>query len=94
MGRSSTFLLSCDSATTGTADDDIGMMVIIFGLGDADGGIEVVIGQWGIEDFVAVVLEVGRLQAAWSRLPTVEEEDLHLSYADLVAAPAKDHSKT
>jgi hypothetical protein len=48
-----------------------------FGLGSANGGIEVVIGQGWVQDFVAVVLQVGRLQAALGRLPAVEEEDGH-----------------
>ena len=34
----------------GTADDDIGLMPVELGLGDADGGIEVVVGEGGIED--------------------------------------------
>ena len=50
-------------------------MLIEFGLGDANCGVEIVVGQMGIEDFVAVLLQIGRLQAAWSGLPAVEEKD-------------------
>lgn len=32
----------------------------------------------GIEDGVAVVFQVGRLEATWSRLEAVEEEDGHV----------------
>ena len=35
-------------------------------------------GRAGFRTVVAVVLEVGRLQAAWGRLPAVEEEDFHI----------------
>ena len=52
-------------------------MLIKFGLGDADGGIKIVVRQGWIQDFVSVVLEVGRLQAARSRVEAVEEEDVH-----------------
>ena len=45
-------------------------------LSDADGG-EIVVGQPGIENGVAVVLEIGRLGAARCRLPAVEEKDEH-----------------
>lgn len=53
------------------------VIVIILGLGHADGGIKVVVGEKWIENSVSVGLEVGWLQVAWSRLPTAEEEDLH-----------------
>lgn len=52
-------------------------MLIIFGLSDPDGGIKVVVGECAIEDGVTVVLQVSRLAVAWSRLPAVEEEDVH-----------------
>ena len=38
---------------------------------------EIVVGQSWIQNRVAVVLEIGRLYAAWSRLPAVEEEEGH-----------------
>ena len=49
-------------------------MLIEFGLGDANGGIEIVVGKLGIQNVVTTVLQVGRLEAAWGRLPTVEED--------------------
>jgi len=58
----------------------------MFGLGDPDGGIEVVFGQGGIEDFVAVVIQVGRFEAARRRLPVVQEEEFH---GDIVAHPVR-----
>ena len=53
-------------------------MPVELGLGDADGGIEIVVGQGRIQDLVAVVFEIGRFHAAWCRLPAVEEEDEHV----------------
>ena len=58
-------------------DNDIGPVLVELGLGDADGSIEIVVGQGRVQDFVAVVLEIGRFHAAWCRLPAVEEEDGH-----------------
>ena len=46
-------------------DDDIRFPSVVLGLGDGDGGVEVVVGQGGVEDFMDVGLEVGRLEAAW-----------------------------
>ena len=64
------------TAPAGT-DNDIGLVLVELGLGDADGRIEIVVGQGRVQDLVAVVLEVGRLHAARCRLPAVEEEDSH-----------------
>ena len=61
---------------TGTSDHNIGPVLVILGLGDPDGSIEIVVGQGRLQNFVAVVLQVGRLQAAQCRLPTVKEQDL------------------
>ena len=65
-------------AKAGT-DHDIELVLVELGLGNADGGIKIVVGQGRIQDFVAVVFEVGRLYAARSRIPTVEEEDGHVA---------------
>jgi hypothetical protein len=46
-------------------------------LGDLDCLLEVLVGQLGVDDFVAVVRQVGRFDAAWNRLPAVKEEDFH-----------------
>lgn len=75
------------------------MMVIEEGLGDADGGIEIVVGQGRVEDFVAVVPETGRLSATWNAGPAVEEEDLHvgiltrISCLDPSPSSGPDHSR-
>ena len=45
-------------------------MLIVLGLGDADGGIEIVVGQRGTQDLVAVVLQIGRFQAAVQSVTT------------------------
>ena len=37
----------------GRLDDDIRLMVVELGLGDAGGGVEVVVGQARVQDFVA-----------------------------------------
>lgn len=66
-----------DGPATGTAHHNIGLALLELGLGDPDGGVEVVGGKSGIEDVVAVVPGAGRLQAARSRLPAVEEEEFH-----------------
>src|SRR5262249_13357298 len=42
-----------------------------------DGLLEILVRQLRVEDFVAVLGQVGRLDAAWDRLPAVEEEDSH-----------------
>ncbi len=59
------------------ADDDIGMVLIEFDLGDVNGTVEIIVGQGRIQDLVAVALEIGRLAAAWGGLPAVEEEEFH-----------------
>ncbi|MGD0897019.1 MAG: hypothetical protein ABR915_04225 [Thermoguttaceae bacterium] len=46
-------------------------------LSDSNDLIEIVVGQGRVQDFVAVVFEVGRLDAARCRLPVVEEKDFH-----------------
>ena len=71
-GVSSAFMFIA-MAPPGWTDHDIRMMLIELGLGNADGGVEIVVGQSRIENLVAVVLEIGRLDAARRRLPAVEE---------------------
>ena len=66
-----------DGPTPAGADHNIGMMPVELGLGDPDGFVEIIVGQGRIQDLVAVVLEIGRLDAARCRLPAVEEEDGH-----------------
>ena len=53
------------------------MVPVELGLGDPYGFLKIVVGQLGIENRVAVVLEIGRLHAARCRIRAVEEEDFH-----------------
>jgi len=71
-------------STSAGAHHDIRVMPVELGLCDADCLVEVVVGEGGVQDLVAVVWEVGRLEAAGGRLPAVEEEDGHgiISYAE------------
>jgi hypothetical protein len=70
----------CDCASTAAAYDHIGLMLVELGLSDGESGVEVVIGQGGVDDGVAVIFQERRLDAAWNGLPTVKEEDEHLEY--------------
>jgi hypothetical protein len=52
-------------------------MFVKFGLSDVNSGFEIVIGKCGIQDFVTMIFEKRRFQAARSRGPAVEEEEFH-----------------
>ena len=52
-------------------------MPVVLGLGDPDRLGEVLVGQFGVDDLVAVPGQLGRFDAARDRLPAVEEEDFH-----------------
>jgi hypothetical protein len=52
-------------------------MPVVLGLGDSDSLIEVLVGEGRVEDLVAMLDQIGRLEAAGDLLPAVEEEDLH-----------------
>ena len=52
-------------------------MLVEFSLSSADGGIEVVVIEGWVNDFVAVVLQVGRFDAARNRVPAVKEEEFY-----------------
>jgi hypothetical protein len=56
---------------------------------DPNGGVEIIIGEGGVEDLVAVALEVGRLDAARSRIKAVEEEDEHGTNRKVEQNPVK-----
>src|SRR5262249_21289051 len=58
-------------------DDHLGLLLVELGLCDADSLVEVLVRQGRVDDFVAVVFQKRRLDAAWNRLPTVEKEDFH-----------------
>jgi hypothetical protein len=59
------------------ADDHLGLVLVDLLLGDLDGLTEVLVRQLRVHDFVAVLGQEGRLDAAWDRLPAVKEEDFH-----------------
>src|SRR5262245_25227908 len=59
------------------ADDDIRLVPVELSLGDLDGLVEILVRQFWVDDFVAVMGKERRFDAAWDRLPTVEEEDSH-----------------
>ena len=52
-------------------------MLVELLLGDLDGLCEILVGQLRIDDFVAVLRQEGRFDAAWDRLPAVKEENFH-----------------
>ena len=66
-----------DCAATRASDNDIGIVLIEFGLGEAHGFIKIAIRESGIEDFVALLFEKGRFAATGFRGPAMEEKDLH-----------------
>ncbi len=49
------------------------MTLIVLGLSDFQGGVEVVVWEMGAEDFMSVITEEGRLETARCRLEAVEE---------------------
>ncbi len=52
-------------------------MQIEFSLGGFEGSGEVIAIQGWVDDLVAVVLQLGRFDATWDRVPAVEEENFH-----------------
>ena len=58
-------------------------MLVVLGLGDAEGFGKVIVGKCGIDNLVAMLGQVGRLDAAWHRPPAVEEKDFHSSIVAL-----------
>ncbi len=61
------------------------LMLLVCRLGSADGEIEVVIVECGVNDFVPSVLE-GRPDATDNATPTVQEKDFHLIIAPMLFA--------
>jgi hypothetical protein len=53
------------------------MMLIKLSLGNNNSSVKVVVGQGRIQNLVALVIDVGRFNAALCRLPAVEEENEH-----------------
>ena len=68
------------------------MMPVELGLGDYHGLIEILVVQGGIQDLVAVLGQVGRLDAARCRLPAMKEENYHQSSKPSLRASAKSFS--
>ena len=73
-------------AAAAFADDHIGPVPVVLGLGDAHGSLEVLVGQGRVEDGVAVPGQVGRFDPARDGLPAVEEEDFHARRVRQVAS--------
>ena len=63
-------------------------MPVELALGDPHGLGDVLVRQGRIDDGVAVPNEVGRFDAAWDRVPAVEEQDSHSSILALVGMDA------
>jgi hypothetical protein len=59
--------------------------VVELGLGYANRLLGVLIGKSRIENFVAMMDEESRFDAAWTRLPAVEEQDFHGGNLSLTA---------
>ena len=70
------FEIHGDCAATGTADDHVGLALIVLGLGDPHGGGEVFVWQRRIQNFVAVIGQKGRFSAAWDAGPAVQNRIL------------------
>jgi hypothetical protein len=60
---------------TGASHDDLRLMLIEFGLGRRNRRDEVIIVECRIDDVVAMVLQVRRLDATRNRVPAMKEED-------------------
>lgn len=73
-------------ADTGTTDNYIGMVLIVFGLCDAKGQIEVVV-QCRVDDFMPSVLQASRFDAADDTVPAVEKEDFHVEVPSSATNP-------
>jgi hypothetical protein len=66
-----------ECAASAAADDHVGLVLVELGLGDCEGGGEVVVRKSGVDDGVAVVFQVGRFDAARNGLPAVKKENEH-----------------
>jgi hypothetical protein len=54
-------------------------MFVELGLGGRKCSVEIIFVKGGVDDFVAVILEVGRLDAARNAVSSVQEEDFHIA---------------
>ena len=64
-------------AGAGRADNDLGLMLVERGLSRGECGSEIIVVEGRVDDFKAVLGEVGRFDAARHRVPAVEEKDFH-----------------
>ena len=48
-----------DRTASGRVDDHIRLVLIVLNLSNADGGVQIVVGQCRVEDFVAVIGKEG-----------------------------------
>ena len=66
-----------DGTASGRTDNDLRLVFVELRLGRGDGRAEVVVIEGRVEDFKAVLGEVGRFDAARDRVPAVEKQDFH-----------------
>src|SRR5262249_26888846 len=59
------------------ADDPIGPVPVVLGLGDAHRCLEILVGESRVENFMALQSQVAGLGPARYGLPAVQEEDFH-----------------
>ena len=69
-----------DRTATRTANDHIGLVLIVFGLSGADRQPKVVVIEGRVDERVAVVAEIGWFDAARNAVPAVEKQDLHHAF--------------
>jgi hypothetical protein len=65
--------------TARASNDDLGVVPIELVLSGSAGEFEIIIVELGVDDLAAVLLEIGRFDAAWDTLPTVQEKNFHVS---------------
>jgi hypothetical protein len=62
------------------SDNNGGLMFVERRLAGSDGGIEVIVVERWVNDFVAVIHQESRFDAARYAVPAVEEEDFHRAF--------------
>ena len=67
-----------DGAAPARSNDDFRPLSIELGLGDLDCTLKVFIWKFRVEDLVTTFTQEGWLDAAGNRLPTVQEQNLHV----------------
>ena len=69
-------------------------MLVELSLGGCQSSVEIIVIKGWVDDFVAVILQVGQFDATGNRMPAVKEEDLHASTESLWHLPHKRPSLT